>query len=133
MIEIVYIRGSQIAFIKLPDTLSKAPFFNRIKMWRKFSGHAVYGANTAMIEAIGGRGGRGRGGRGVFPGRGGRMGDGGGRMGDGGGRGQMLHQHPYPGGGGPGMPYPGGGGNMMPYPGNYGPPPNNYGPPPNYR
>jgi hypothetical protein len=62
-IELAYIRGSQINFVILPDALQKAPFFNRIKMWRKFSGHAVYGANTAMIEAIGGRGG-GRGGRG---------------------------------------------------------------------
>lgn len=62
-IEIAYIRGSQINFVILPDSLQRAPFFNRIKMWRKFSGHAVYGANTAMIEALGGRGG-GRGGRG---------------------------------------------------------------------
>ena len=59
-VEIAYIRGSQVSFIVLPDTLAKAPFFNRIKMWRKFRGHAVYGANTAAIEGGGGRG-RGRG------------------------------------------------------------------------
>ena len=57
-IEVAYIRGSQVSFIVLPDMLAKAPFFNRIRMWRKFRGHAVYGANTAAIE--GGRG-RGRG------------------------------------------------------------------------
>ena len=56
-IEVAYIRGSQVSFIVLPDMLAKAPFFNRIRMWRKFRGHAVYGANTAAIE---GRG-RGRG------------------------------------------------------------------------
>ncbi len=72
-IEIAYIRGSQVNFIVLPDMLQCAPFFNRIKMWRKFKGHAVYGANTAAVNAIGGRGfprgpgGPGRGG----PGRGG--------------------------------------------------------------
>ena len=42
-IDIAYVRGSQIRFIILPNTLSKAPFFNRIKMWRKFKGHAVFG------------------------------------------------------------------------------------------
>lgn len=41
-----FVRGSQIKFIILPDILSKAPYFNRIKMWRKFKGHAVFGANT---------------------------------------------------------------------------------------
>ena len=43
-VEMAYIRGSQIKFVVLPDALSKAPFFNRIKMWRKFKGHAVFGA-----------------------------------------------------------------------------------------
>jgi hypothetical protein len=38
-----YIRGSQISFVVLPNMLAKAPFFNRIKMWRKFKGHAVFG------------------------------------------------------------------------------------------
>ena len=41
----------------MPDMLQKAPFFNRIKLWRKFKGHAVFGAG-----AIGGLGGGGRGG-----------------------------------------------------------------------
>jgi hypothetical protein len=43
-IEMAYIRGSQIQFVVLPDMLARAPYFNRIKMWRKFKGHAVYGA-----------------------------------------------------------------------------------------
>ena len=42
-IDVAYVRGSQIRFIVLPSMLSKAPFFNRIKMWRKFKGHAVFG------------------------------------------------------------------------------------------
>ena len=28
--------------------LQKAPFFNRIKMWRKFRGRAVFGGGTAV-------------------------------------------------------------------------------------
>lgn len=48
-IEMAYIRGSQIKFVVLPDMLSKAPFFNRIKMWRKFKGHAVYGSGGGLI------------------------------------------------------------------------------------
>jgi hypothetical protein len=43
-VEMAYIRGSQIQFVILPDMLARAPYFNRIKMWRKFKGHAVYGA-----------------------------------------------------------------------------------------
>ncbi len=45
-VQIAYIRGSQINFIILPDMLQKAPFFNRIKLWRKHKGHAVMGSNT---------------------------------------------------------------------------------------
>lgn len=72
--EIAYIRGSQISFIVLPDMLSRAPFFNRIKLWRKFKGHAVYGANTAAVNAGIGPGGRGFGGRGPGGPRGGGRG-----------------------------------------------------------
>lgn len=71
-VELAYVRGSQISFIVLPDTLQRAPFFNRIKMWRKFRGHAQYGANTAAVNdgmAFGRGGGGGRGGG--FGGRGG--------------------------------------------------------------
>lgn len=133
-IEQAYIRGSQISFVIVPDALSKAPFFNRIKMWRKYKGHAVYGANTAAVEASsGGRGGRGRGGRGGFlDGRGGRgmgPGGGGGRESSGMGRGGAMMM--------PGAPPPYGGYGLPPYggaprggPGNYGMGPPSRGPPP---
>ena len=49
-----FIRGSQIKFVVVPNILSKAPFFNRIKLWRKFKGHPVYGANTNSASAKGG-------------------------------------------------------------------------------
>jgi hypothetical protein len=67
---VAYIRGSSIKFIVLPDILSKAPYFNRIKMWRKFKGHAVFGVNTIAAprgQSIAFRGGRG-GPRGAGPG-----------------------------------------------------------------
>jgi hypothetical protein len=53
-IDIVYIRGSQIQFIVLPEMLAKAPFFNRIKMWRKFKGHAIFGGG-ALIGPVRGQ------------------------------------------------------------------------------
>jgi small nuclear ribonucleoprotein D3 len=52
IVEVAYIRGSQISFIVVPSMLSKAPFFNRIKKWREFKGNAVLGLNTAMINAM---------------------------------------------------------------------------------
>eukprot|EP01035_Chromulina_nebulosa_P018002 gene18002-23640_t len=48
IIEMAFVRGSSIKFIVLPDVLSKAPFFNRVKLWKKFKGHAVFGVNTAI-------------------------------------------------------------------------------------
>jgi small nuclear ribonucleoprotein D3 len=64
-----YIRGSQISFVVVPDMLKKAPFFNRIFLWRKFKGHAVMGggqviSKSGMItmrgqEQDGGKGGKG--------------------------------------------------------------------------
>ena len=54
--------------------LKNAPFFNRIKLWRKFKGHAVFGSGGLIGPSRGGGMGRGRfgGGRGVSaPGRGG--------------------------------------------------------------
>mmetsp|Transcript_9509 Transcript_9509/g.14315 ORF Transcript_9509/g.14315 Transcript_9509/m.14315 type:complete len:168 (+) Transcript_9509:144-647(+) len=47
-VQIAYIRGSQISFIIIPDMLQKAPFFNRIKLWRKYKGHAVMGSGEAI-------------------------------------------------------------------------------------
>jgi hypothetical protein len=52
-IEVVYIRGSQISFIVLPSMLQKAPFFNRIKLFRKFKGNAVFGANILTLPGRG--------------------------------------------------------------------------------
>lgn len=79
-VEIAYVRGSQITFIVLPNMLQKAPFFNRIKMYRKYKGHAIFGTG-GMIDAPvgGGRGSSlvsrgGRGGRGDAGGRGGFVG-----------------------------------------------------------
>lgn len=131
MIEVIYVRGGQIRFIVLPDMLRKAPFFNRIKMWRKFKGHAVFGgggvigpargqAAAIMNKLDGGRGG-GMGGRGGMPGRGGFMGGRGGGPGMG-----VPYGGPPPqygaqnmgggrGGGGYGGGPPGGFGNPNPY------------------
>ena len=83
MVEIAYIRGGNVRFIVLPDMLQKAPFFNRIKIWRKYKGHAVMGLSTPVEGP--GRG-RGVGGRGQ--GIGGR-GQGGFQSGPGGGPGGM--------------------------------------------
>jgi len=71
-LQFAYVRGSSIKFIILPDILSKAPFFNRIKLWRKFKGHAVFGINTVAAprgQSAVLRGGRGAGPRGAMPGR----------------------------------------------------------------
>ncbi|KAG7345012.1 LSM domain containing protein [Nitzschia inconspicua] len=89
----VYLRGTEIVFIVLPDMLKHAPMFNRIKHWRKHGGAPPEGVGQAVGQAaailrkaqerrrggFGGRfGGRGRdGGRG-FGGRG--VGRGGGRV-----------------------------------------------------
>ncbi|KAF0717337.1 Aste57867_2368 [Aphanomyces stellatus] len=36
--EHVYLRGSQIVFIVFPDMLKHAPFFKRVKLWKKHRG-----------------------------------------------------------------------------------------------
>ena len=74
-LEAVYIRGSKVRLVILPDMLRNAPMFARFDP-RKAEGIAV---RTAAAQAIA-SGGRGRG-------RGGRGGGGGGRGGGGGGRG----------------------------------------------
>lgn len=75
-LEMVYVRGSQVRFICVPEMLSIAPYFQRIKFWQKYKGKGVYGGNPiakglgASIsqrteqnrdqrEGFGGRGGRG--------------------------------------------------------------------------
>eukprot|EP00640_Fibrocapsa_japonica_P004729 CAMPEP_0113943140 /NCGR_PEP_ID=MMETSP1339-20121228/19207_1 /TAXON_ID=94617 /ORGANISM="Fibrocapsa japonica" /LENGTH=133 /DNA_ID=CAMNT_0000947925 /DNA_START=122 /DNA_END=519 /DNA_ORIENTATION=+ /assembly_acc=CAM_ASM_000762 len=35
----LYVRGSQISFVVVPDTLQKGPMFKRIQMWRKYKGN----------------------------------------------------------------------------------------------
>src|SRR5210317_1273669 len=89
----IYVRGTEIVFIVLPEMLRHAPMFNRIKHWRKHGGAPPEGVGAAVGQAaailrkanerrrggFGGRfGGRGRGGFGR--GGGGR---GGGMMGRG--------------------------------------------------
>ena len=117
----VYIRGSQIALIMLPDMLSKAPELQRYATWKKHKGNPPSMAvslprGPGGRHGSGGRGGRGGGrcGRGFAP-RGmvqvGRpmgmprppMGRGGGAMGR---QGAM----PFPGPRGPRAPWHGGGG-----------------------
>ena len=119
-IDIAFIRGPQINYVIIPDMLEKAPFFNRIKMWRKFKGSAIFGCGVA-IPMQGGRGG-GRGG-GRDGGRGGRGGFDGGRGGRGGPppfQGGGMYGGPPPMGGG----YNGGrGGGPPPFQGGRGPPP----------
>ena len=71
-VETVYIRGSQITFISLPEMLAKGPMFNRIRVLREGGGHTMVGgqsANQGMNEGMefggsgaGRGGGRGRGG-----------------------------------------------------------------------
>jgi len=115
----VYVRGTEILFIILPDMLKHAPMFNRIKHWRKHGGAPPEGVGQAVGQAaaiirkanerrdfagrgggrFGGRGGGRDGGRGGRDGgRGGGRGFGGGGGGFGGGRGGPP-QGSYGGGG----------------------------------
>lgn len=89
-VEQVYIRGSEIVFIALPEMLRHAPMFQRITHWRKYGGAPPEGVGQAVGQAAailrkaterrrggfaGGRGGfgRGGGGRGPPPGMGGSV------------------------------------------------------------
>jgi small nuclear ribonucleoprotein D3 len=112
-VEQIYVRGTEIVFIVLPEMLRHAPMFNRIKHWRKYGGAPPEGVGAAVGQAAailrkaserrrgGFGGGGGRGGGGGFGGRGGPPGGGGGRGGG----------PPMMGGGGnsrgPGEPVPG--------------------------
>lgn len=73
----IYVRGTEIVFIVLPEMLRHAPMFNRIKHWRKHGGAPPEGVGAAVGQAAailrkaserrrggfgGGRGGFGRGG-----------------------------------------------------------------------
>ncbi|KAL3757046.1 hypothetical protein ACHAWU_002885 [Discostella pseudostelligera] len=107
-VEQIYVRGTEIVFIVLPEMLRHAPMFHRITHWRKYGGAPPEGVGAAVGQAAailrkaserrrGGFGGGGGAGRGGF-GRGAPGGGGGGRGGP-----------PMGGGGnrGPGEPVPG--------------------------
>mmetsp|Transcript_22968 Transcript_22968/g.32359 ORF Transcript_22968/g.32359 Transcript_22968/m.32359 type:complete len:184 (+) Transcript_22968:278-829(+) len=105
----LYLRGTEILFIVIPQMLRHAPMFQRIKHWRKHGGAPPEGVGAAVGQAaailrkaqerrkggfIGGRGGRGgnfssgRGGGSNFGGGGGR-----GTGGYSGGRGSTYSGH----------------------------------------
>lgn len=84
VVDQIYVRGTEIVFIILPEMLRHAPMFNRITHWRKHGGAPPEGVGAAVGQAAailrkaserrrGGFGGGGRGGfgRGGGPGRGG--------------------------------------------------------------
>merc|ERR1719228_1745332 len=77
-LEYLYLRGSKVRFLILPDMLKNAPMFKA-----KSRGGGAGRGKSAILRAQAGRGGRGRG----FGGRGRGFGDRGGRGGDRGGRG----------------------------------------------
>jgi small nuclear ribonucleoprotein D3 len=111
-VEQIYVRGTEIVFIVLPEMLRHAPMFNRIKHWRKYGGAPPEGVGAAVGQAAailrkaserrrgGFAGGMGGGRGGGFGGRGGGPPGGGG---GGGGRGGP----PGGFGGGAGGPTPG--------------------------
>eukprot|EP00586_Coscinodiscus_wailesii_P016115 CAMPEP_0172511200 /NCGR_PEP_ID=MMETSP1066-20121228/234618_1 /TAXON_ID=671091 /ORGANISM="Coscinodiscus wailesii, Strain CCMP2513" /LENGTH=149 /DNA_ID=CAMNT_0013290487 /DNA_START=107 /DNA_END=553 /DNA_ORIENTATION=+ len=47
----IYLRGSQIVFIVLPEMLRHAPMFNRIRHWRKYGGAPPEGVGAAVGQA----------------------------------------------------------------------------------
>ncbi|KAL3770987.1 hypothetical protein ACHAW5_000389 [Stephanodiscus triporus] len=101
IVEQIYVRGTEIVFIVLPEMLRHAPMFNRIKHWRKYGGAPPEGVGAAVGQAAAIlRKASERRGRGGFAGGGG--------FGGGGGRGGFGR-----GGGG------GGGGGLGPTPGHY--------------
>ena len=111
-----YLRGNMILFFCVPEMLKHAPFFNRIKVWRKHGGHFVMGGGDAWMRDKFNAG-RQQGGGG-FGGGGGYGGGGGGGYGGGGPARQSFGGHGFGGGQGPG-PGPGQGGSR----GGYGGPP----------
>lgn len=71
----IFIRGSDIILIVVPDMLKKAPIFKRVHNWRKYKGHppsfasaAHTGQRVAIMRKTTGGGGRGPPGRGGFGG-----------------------------------------------------------------
>jgi len=129
-LSMAYVRGNMILFFSIPEMLKHAPFFNRIKLWRKHRGKFQLGGGDAwMREKLT----AGRQGGGAAPyGAGGRGGGGGGYMqgpprqafgGRGGGPPQGYNQPHMYGGGGRGGGGGGGSGHQGPSGGYGGPPP----------
>lgn len=123
-LEMAFVRGAQIKFIVVPEMLQMAPYFNRIKAWRKYKGNPIVGASgiDAAKSQMGKRD------RGVSPMGVGQPSYGGPGYGGpprGGGYGRppprgMGGYGPPPGGGGGYGPSPGGGGGYGPPPGGVG-------------
>merc|ERR1719357_2347233 len=84
-LEHIYIRGSKIRFMILPDMLKNAPMLKNMASRGRGGGGAR--GKSAILGAQAGAGGRGRGRGGDRGGRGGGFGDRGGRGGRGGDRG----------------------------------------------
>eukprot|EP00569_Conticribra_weissflogii_P015572 CAMPEP_0171396180 /NCGR_PEP_ID=MMETSP0880-20121228/4450_1 /TAXON_ID=67004 /ORGANISM="Thalassiosira weissflogii, Strain CCMP1336" /LENGTH=163 /DNA_ID=CAMNT_0011909793 /DNA_START=77 /DNA_END=569 /DNA_ORIENTATION=- len=51
IVEQVYVRGSEIVFIVLPEMLRHAPMFQRISHWRKHGGAPPEGVGAAVGQA----------------------------------------------------------------------------------
>ena len=47
-VEQIYVRGTEIVFIVLPEMLRHAPMFNRIKHWRKYGGAPPEGGGRLL-------------------------------------------------------------------------------------
>lgn len=93
-LEMVYIRGSQVRFFVMPEILKHAPFFNRIKIWRKYKGKYIMGSGSSyMREKLASHTGSGGAGAGVMSNFAGGGGSGGGGVRyEGSGTGRGLNQ-----------------------------------------
>lgn len=122
-LEMAFVRGAQIKFIVIPEMLSLAPYFNRIKAWRKYKGNPIIG-RSAVDQKSTQLGKRDRGGPGGGPPMPGSMGGGASYAGQSRPPPQGYGQMPPRGYGPPGGPY-----GMMPPPGQVGGIPMARGPP----
>ena len=51
VVDQIYVRGTEIVFIILPEMLRHAPMFNRITHWRKHGGAPPEGVGAAVGQA----------------------------------------------------------------------------------
>ena len=49
-LEMTLIRGGQIRFIVVPEMLKHAPYFDRIKAWRKYKGNPIVGGTGEQFK-----------------------------------------------------------------------------------